>query len=586
LQYYFALEIKKPDFISVVSMSPDAYQKSTEASAFPLPWRLRQLTALLVVVVALLSPTMLFAEPEAQAASWSDKQMTFDIAPIIVDGRKLSNVRGVSAYPAKRRAREIADRIKAFAAEAKLSPDELHVKNTERASSIIGPTGPIWHIFDFDAQFSGIEVDRSVFAETLLLRIRETIHAYRDDRRPEVLLTNAGYAVFLTVLTLSLLFGARWGLRRFSAWVEQRIPEHLETLEARSFNLLRADLVWRIFHRTVKLTSVVAAIFLGFLFVNTVLGLFPWTRLLATRLFDFVLDPLRTIGSDVLDYLPNLGFLVMIVIIFYYVLKMMNALFGAINKERITFSGFDPEWAWPTYRLARLLVLAFGLVLAYPYIPGSDSAAFKGVSIFLGVLLSIGSSSIVSNIVAGYSMTYRRAFKIGDRVRIGQTVGDVIEMRLLVTHLRTLKNEEVVIPNSVILNSEVTNFSSLATDNGLILHTTVGIGYEVPWRQVEAMLLLAAKKTPGLITTRDPFVLPTTLGDFAITYELNAYTDDASGMPSLYRALHCNILDVFNEYGVAIMTPAYERDPEEPKIVPREKWYEAPALSPASKVTL
>ena len=132
----------------------------------------------------------------------------------------------------------------------------------------------------------------------------------------------------------------------------------------------------------------------------------------------------------------------------------------------------------------------------------------------------------------------------------------------------------------------MTNFSSLATDNGLILHTTVGIGYEVPWRQVEAMLLLAAKKTPGLITTRDPFVLPTTLGDFAITYELNAYTDDASGMPSLYRALHCNILDVFNEYGVAIMTPAYEREPEEPKIVPREKWYEAPAVSPASKVTL
>ena len=228
-------------------------------------------------------------------------------------------------------------------------------------------------------------------------------------------------------------------------------------------------------------------------------------------------------------------------------------------------------------------MLAFGLILAYPYIPGSDSAAFKGVTIFLGVLISIGSSSIVSNVVAGYSMTYRRAFRVGDRVRIGETVGDVIEQRLLVTHLRTLKNEEVVIPNSVILNGEVTNFSSLEEENGLILHTSVRIGYEVPWRQVEAMLLLAAKKTPGLITTRDPFVLPTSLGDFAITYELNVYVDDATRMTALYRSLRYNILDVFNEYGVAIMTPAYERDPEEPKVVPREQWYAEPAVAPASE---
>jgi len=365
--------------------------------------------------------------------------------------------------------------------------------------------------------------------------------------------------------------------------VEDRIPEHLETVEAKSFNLLQADQIWNLFRRVVTLAGILLAAVLAFLFIDAVLGLFPWTRLLATRLFDFFIDPLRTIGTDILDYLPNLGYLLVIVIIVRYLITMLHALFGAINKKRITFSGFDPEWAWPTYRLVRLLVLAFGLILAYPYIPGSDSAAFKGVTIFLGVLISIGSSSIVSNVVAGYSMTYRRAFRVGDRVRIGETVGDVIEQRLLVTHLRTLKNEEVVIPNSVILNGEVTNFSSLEEENGLILHTSVGIGYEVPWRQVEAMLLLAAKKTPGLITTRDPFVLPTSLGDFAITYELNVYVDDATRMTALYRSLRYNILDVFNEYGVAIMTPAYERDPEEPKVVPREQWYAEPAVAPASE---
>jgi small-conductance mechanosensitive channel len=290
---------------------------------------------------------------------------------------------------------------------------------------------------------------------------------------------------------------------------------------------------------------------------------------------------LRTIGNAIVGYMPSLVFLIVILLIFRYLLKLLRALFAAVSRERISFTNFDPEWAWPTYRLVRVLMWAFALILAYPYIPGSDSQAFKGVTIFLGVLASIGSTSIISNIVAGYSMTYRRAFRVGDRVRIGENVGDVTEMRLLVTHLRTPKNEEVVIPNSVILASEVTNYSSLAKDSGLILHAAVGIGYEVPWRQVEAMLLLAAKRTSGLVTERSPFVLVTDLGDFSVTYELNVYVADARKMPFAYRELYRNILDVFNEYGVAIMTPAYVSDPEQPKIVPRAQWHAAPAKPPS-----
>jgi small-conductance mechanosensitive channel len=187
-----------------------------------------------------------------------------------------------------------------------------------------------------------------------------------------------------------------------------------------------------------------------------------------------------------------------------------------------------------------------------------------------------------SAFIAGYTMTYRRAFKLGDRIRIGQTVGEVSEIRLLVTRLRTGKNEDVVIPNSTILSSEVVNYSTLARKDGLILHTAVGIGYEVPWRQVEAMLLLAAERTEGLMRDPMPFVLQTSLGDFAVTYELNAYCDDAGKMPRLYSALHRNIQDVFNEYGVQIMTPNYEADPEKPKLVPADQWYAAPAATDAS----
>ncbi len=202
-------------------------------------------------------------------------------------------------------------------------------------------------------------------------------------------------------------------------------------------------------------------------------------------------------------------------------------------------------------------MIGFAAVVAYPYIPGSESAAFKGISIFFGVVFSLGASSVVGNMLAGYSLIYRRTFKVGDRVKIGDVVGDVTHMRLQVTHVRTIKNEDVVVPNSVILTSQVVNYSSYAATDGLVLHTTVGIGYEVPWRQVEAMLLLAASRTPGLLTAPPPFVLQTSLADFAINYELNVYCGDAHDMFPLYTALHRNIQDVFNEYGVQIMTPAY-----------------------------
>jgi hypothetical protein len=299
-------------------------------------------------LLTLLSPKLLFAEPGAAGESAIDAATAFDLAQVIVDGRMLSNVRGVPAYPAKRRAREIEGRIKAFAADPKLNPDDLRVVETEQSSGIVGPGGSLWQVFDFDAQFEGIAVERALVAETLLVRVREAVKAYREDRKPRVLLLNAGYAVLLSGLAVLVFFGSRWGLRRFSAWVEDRIPEHLETVEAKSFNLLQADQIWNLFRRAVTLAGILLAAVLAFLFIDAVLGLFPWTRLLATRLFDFFIDPLRTIGTDILDYLPNLGYLLVIVIIFRYLITMLHALFGAINKKRITFSGFDPEWAWPT----------------------------------------------------------------------------------------------------------------------------------------------------------------------------------------------------------------------------------------------
>jgi small-conductance mechanosensitive channel len=193
------------------------------------------------------------------------------------------------------------------------------------------------------------------------------------------------------------------------------------------------------------------------------------------------------------------------------------------------------------------------------------------------VVLSLGSSSAIANLIAGYSLIYRRAFKVGDLVKLAGTVGQVSAMRLQVTHVRTIKNEEVTIPNSSIMASEVINYSALAHTSGLILHTTVRIGYEMPWRQVEAMLLEAARRTAGLKPEPPSFVRELELGEFGVTYELNAYCDDSLAMAALYAAMHRSVLDVFNEYGVQILTPAYAEDPREPKLVPKDRWHSAPA---------
>jgi small-conductance mechanosensitive channel len=307
-------------------------------------------------------------------------------------------------------------------------------------------------------------------------------------------------------------------------------------------------------------------------FVDYILSLFPWTKAASVYLLELVLDPIRNLGRSFIDYLPSLIFLIIIILVTRYFLKLFRLFFTSIAEQGIVINNFDPEWAMPTFDLVKLLIIVFAVVVAFPYIPGSNSSAFQGISVFLGVLFSLGSSSFVANVIAGYSMTYRRAFKKGDRIQVNEFTGFVEEQSLMVTRLRSVKNEEIVIPNSSMLNSSIVNYSLLAKDKGLILHTTVGIGYETPWRQVDAMLKLAADRTTGLLKDPPPFVLKKELGDFAVVYEINAYCNDVDKMFVYYTELHQNILDIFNENNVQIMTPAYEADPEIPKVVPKDQW--------------
>jgi small-conductance mechanosensitive channel len=507
----------------------------------------------------------------------SDIDATTDVAQaaVTLDGEVLFRVRGVTAYPAEQRAQTINGRIKAIAADRSVSTDTLRVVEAGDRSNLLAGDRHVMSVVDADAKLEG--VSRQQLAELIRRKVAEAIASYREDRSARVLLVNTVYALGATLAAVLLLFACQRAFRRLDAVAERRFKSRIEVVELRSRQLIQAQQLQVILHGLVKMLRVLSVLVIVYVYLDLVLGLYPWTRPLAQRLFLIVLDPLRTMGAGFLDTLPNLVFIALLIIVSRYVLKAARLFFAGVDQGTITVAGFVPEWAWPTYKIVRLCVIVFAIVVAYPHIPGSESEAFKGVSIFLGVIFSLGSSSFIANMIAGYTMIYRRAYKVGDRIQVNDISGDVVEMRLMVTHLRTIKNEEIVVPNSLILNSHVINYSTLAQSRGLILHTTVGIGYETSWRQVEAMLRLAAERTPGLLKEPPPFVLQKSLGDFAVTYELNVYCDNPQGMARFYTALHQNILDVFNEYGVQIMTPAYEGDPDAPKVVPRDRWFAAPA---------
>ncbi|HXD19845.1 MAG TPA: mechanosensitive ion channel domain-containing protein [Vicinamibacterales bacterium] len=531
-------------------------------------------------LLALATVATLMAGSQARAQQGADPASEVEIAtaPVTLDGAVLFHVRGVASFPAPVRARRIEERLAAVAADPAASLDSFRIADTGSATRILAGAETIMMVVDADAQLE--QVSRADLAASHLARLRQAAADYRAARSPAAIRRSIIMAAVGT-LVLALVIG---GLVVFWRWLDpvltRRLEARIHTVHIQSFEVMRAERIWSALRsgvvavRTIVFLAVALA-YLGFVFAR-----FPWTRGLPDGMAAFALGPVRVIGGGVAGAVPSLIFLTVLFIVMRMALRVVRFFFDAVAQGSVTLPNFDRDWAEPTYKIVRTAIVAFTLIVAYPYVPGSQTEAFKGISIFIGIVFSLGSSSAISNILAGYMLTYRRALKIGDRVKIGTAVGEVIATRLQVTHLRSMKNEEIIIPNSQIMAAEVLNYSSLSRARGLILHTDVGIGYEVPWRQVEAMLMAAAGRTAGLCLEPRPFVLEKQLGDFAVMYELNVYCRTVEAMPQLYAELHRNILDLFNEHGVQIMTPAYEGDPLTPKVVPRGDWYAAPAVRP------
>lgn len=498
------------------------------------------------------------------------KETQANLAPVRVDGEVLFYVRGVMSYPAEIRAATIRQRIYKAADNYTISPDSTRfIPDGDKVKIYAGPAF-IMNVYNVDAEADGIS--KELQAEVIVQKISDVLKQYRQERIPSVIKANVLKALVALVLLIVSLFLFTWLFRRLGNVFTRRFKKKIDRLENVSYKLIQANQLTKVLHVFYKTVKVIILLIITIGFIDYILSLFPWTKAASVYMLELVLDPLRSIGLGFIDYLPSLIFLVVIFLVTQYLTKLIKLFFEGIDKGGIVIHNFDAEWAMPTFKIVKFFIVVFAIVVAFPYIPGSSTGAFQGISVFLGVLFSLGSSSFIANVVAGYSMTYRRAFKVGDRIQVNDLTGFVEEQSLMVTRLRSVKNEEIVIPNSILLNSNVTNYSVRAKEKGIILHTTVGIGYETPWRQVDAMLKLAADRTTGLLKSPPPYVLKRELGDFAVVYEINAYCNDAVNMYTIYTELHEHILDLFNENNIQIMTPAYEGDPETPKVVPKDQW--------------
>jgi small-conductance mechanosensitive channel len=524
----------------------------------------------LFVLIFILLPIFLKAQDTGDVDP-SMKGRSENVAPVRMDGEILFYVRGVMSYPAELRAATIRSRIYKAAENRKISPDSTKiVKDGDKIKIYIGPDF-IMNIYDVDAEIDGIS--KELKAEVDVEKIKAIIKTYRHERTPLAIRAAVFKTVVATILLIICLVIFIWLFRRLNAAFNVRIKKKIDKLENVSFKIIQSVQLLKVLHVAYKVVRTLIILFIIIGFADYILTLFPWTKSGAYFILNLFLDPFKSFFRRFLDYLPSLIFLIIIYITTQYLIKLIKLFFIGIDNGGIVIDRFDPEWAMPTFKIVRFLVIVLASVVAFPYIPGSGTSAFQGISVFLGVLFSLGSSSFISNVIAGYSMTYRRAFKKGDRIKVNEYFGSVEEQSLMVTRLRSVKNEEIIIPNSVMLNSSVFNYSHMPPDKGIILHTTVGIGYETPWRQVYAMLKLAADRTEGLVKDPPPYVFTKTLGDFAVVYEINAYCFDVLNMYKIYTELHQHILDIFNENNVQIMTPAYEGDPETPKVVPKEQWH-------------
>ncbi|PTM02975.1 MAG: transmembrane ion channel [Bacteroidetes bacterium] len=461
----------------------------------------------------------------------------------------------IGASTAEERAQGVSRKIQELYDNDFLLLDSLKWTKTESSADILYRDNIIASISESDALWED-QSYASLAAERLELIKSSITQAQIDNSFIKISIRILLVIVVIALTWLALRLVSK-GKDRLLLLIEQKENIWFKDLSYKDYTFLSVAQQLQGIGIFAKLFQWLIYAILFYIALPLIFSIFPFSRNWANTLFQLIWSPFKSLIFSVWDYLPNLFSILVIYFVMRYVIRFVKYIFSEIEEEKLKIAGFHADWSMPTYSIVRFLLYAFMFVLIFPYLPGSDSNIFKGVSVFIGVLFSLGSSSAIANMVAGLVITYMRPFKIGDRIKIGDVAGDVLEKTLLVTRLRTIKNEIITIPNSAVLNGNTTNYTSASKELGLIIHSSVTIGYDVPWPKVHSALNEAAERTEFLLKNPKPFVLQTSLEDFYVAYQINAYTREAQKQALIYSNLHQNIQDVFNEQGIEILSPHY-----------------------------
>jgi small-conductance mechanosensitive channel len=421
-------------------------------------------------------------------------------------------------------------------------------------------------------------------AQTVATALRTALRARVDQRQWSTLLMSVARALIATLI----LFGLMWLWRRIRIGLLKRL-ETTALLPERHLHLFAVDLRMHILQggrAAIRLISAAVVLVLGYLWLVYSLDQFPYTALLGEKLGAFLVQLLLDFGRGVFAAIPGLIAVVIIILIARWAARLINTVFQEVEKGRLALPGMERETARTTQTLLIVIVWLFALVVAYPYIPGSDTAAFKGLSVLIGLMITLGSTGLINQIISGLFVVYSKSVKTGDYVRIGDVEGEVLNVGSLATKLRTPRQEEITLPHSVLVGTATTNYSRLAGKEGMVITASVTIGYDVPWRQVHALLLLGASRTPGIRQEPPPRVLQRELSDFYVQYHLLAHLEEGESRAVVLSELHAQIQDAFNEHGTQIMSPHFEAQPKKPVLVPKSAWYAPPASQPPSEVAV
>jgi len=462
----------------------------------------------------------------------------------------------VGSFSAENRANAITEKIIKLYHDSFFESDSLLVVPSDISQDITYKGDfIIMSVLDVDAKVENQSI--AFIAKRNLGLIKKAV-IYQNENYSQ-LPKRLGYTALLILIIGVVLFLVGKIFNRIKLYLLKNSDRYFKGFNYNDINILSPNKQQVLLMRLFGFIKIFTLILIVYFSLPVLFSIFPATEAYTTTLLRWILTPAKLAIMGFVDFLPSLVTIIVIIIIFRYSIKIIKFFFDEIKKENIKIDGFYNDWAMPTFNIIRLLMYAFMLVIIFPYLPGSDSPIFKGVSVFVGVLFSLGSSNAIANMVAGLVITYMRPFKIGDFIKIGDVSGEVIEKTALVTRIRTPKFEDITIPNATVLSSTSTNYSANtknATD-GLLIHTTVTIGYDVPWKDIYKALIDAALKTDMIEPTPPPFVLQTSLDDFYVSYQINVYTKEPTKQPRIYSSLHQNIQDSFNAAGIEIMSPHY-----------------------------